>query len=240
MDKRLEALAEFTLKGLVEKNLSDAAIYEFAEQSYSCIHEKTELQWDGGLGKLWDYVSGGSVAFECADKNESVAFQQGRIFAILELLKLFQQKQTDEDTLEDDANEYREHWRPVFAALDGGKSMTHGALATACRLSDSSLSQFLHRIEDKKYIQFRKVGRTKYYRLSSKGQRLLERMPPQKALLSRVLSHNIVLKEWNFGQESSFENLFYMDCGNHSFPKKENLRKYSYISESLQTQEIFV
>lgn len=229
MDERLEALAELILKGLVKKNLSTAAIFEFAEQSCSCIHEETELQWDHGLGKLWEYVSSGFVALECADKNESIAFQQGRIFAMLELLKLFHQKQTDERALEDDAKEYREHWRSVFATLKSGESMTHGALAAACNLSDSSLSQFLHRIENKNYIQSRKVGRTKYYRLSSRGQKLLERMPPKKEASMRVWSYTHTLKELDFEQETDFQNsiginLYYI------FPKNENFEEYYSFS----------
>lgn len=79
MDTKLETISKFILKGLVEKDLSNAAIYEFADQSCNCIQEGAELPWDGDLGKLWKYVSDGSAVFECAGKNEYAAFQQGRI-----------------------------------------------------------------------------------------------------------------------------------------------------------------
>lgn len=241
MDTKLCAMSEFILKGLLEKNLSNAAIYEFAEQSCHCICDAEELPWDSNLEKLWKYVSDGSVAFECADGNEFAAFQQGRIFAMLELLKLAQQDQAGEKTLEDDAKEYCKHWRPVFAALKSGESMTHSALAAACNLSDSALSQFLHRIEDKKYIQFRKVGRTKYYRLSSRGQKLLRHMPPKEGVSLRLRQHSYILKELDFEQETSFENFINTNLYS-AWTKKSTFKEHddiAYYGTKGQMQDVY-
>lgn len=180
MDTRLEALAGFVLDGLIGRNLSDAAAYEFAEQVCICIREDAEIQWGGQLKKLWDYLEGGSTALDGMKQDTGSAFQQGRIYAAVEFLKIFCQHQEDKNTLEEDAKEYGDHWRMVFLALNNGRSMTHRELATASGLSDSSLSQFLHRIEEKNYILFRKAGRTKYYWLSSRGRKLVKCMPSRK------------------------------------------------------------
>ena len=235
MDTRLEALAEFVLNGLVEKSLSDAAVYEFMEQSCSCIREEMEIQWDGSLGRLWEYVAGGTTVLEGVDPEGRIAFQQGKIYAILQLLRMLRQKQMDEETLEDDAKEYSGRWRQVFGVLESGESMTHRALASACGLSDSSLSQFLHRIEDKRYIQSRKVGRTKYYRLSSKGQRLLKCMPPQKEIPFHIKPHGIALKEKDYGPETPFENV--VKSNFFSGLWKKTIVKDFYNSSVLYTEE---
>lgn len=182
MDTRLEALAGFVLSGLTERNLSDAAVFEFAEQVCICIREDMETPWGDQMVKLWDYLAGGSRALDGDLQDVDLAFQQGRIYAALELLKMFRQSQEDESTLEEDAKEYSVHWSMVFLALYKGKSMTHRELARAADLSDSSLSQFLHKIEKKNYILFRKAGRTKYYWLSSRGRKLVECMPVRKRI----------------------------------------------------------
>lgn len=241
MDTRLDAMSEFILKGLLEKNLSNATIYEFAEQSCHCICDAEELPWDSNLEKLWKYVSDGIVVCECSNKDEYAAFQQGRIFAILELLKLTQQDQTDEKILEDDAQAYLKHWRPIFAALESGKSMTHRDLAAACHLSDSALSQFLHRIEDKKYIQFRKVGRTKYYRLSSRGQKLLRHMPPKEKVSLHPWQHSNILKQFDYEQETSFDNLINANFY-RAWTKKSSFKEHDYTAdyESIgQMQDVY-
>jgi len=121
------------------------------------------------------------------------------------------------------------------AALQSGESMTHRALASACGLSDSSLSQFLHRIEDKRYIQSRKVGRTKYYRLSSKGQRLLKCMPPQKEIPFHIKPHGIALKEKDYGPETPFENV--VKSNFFSGLWKKTIVKDFYNSSVLYTEE---
>lgn len=180
MDTRLEALAGFILSGLAERNLSDAAVFEFAEQVCICIREGTETLWGDQMKKLWDYLAGGSSALDGNTQDVDSAFQQGRVYAAMELLRMFHQRQEDEYTLEEDAKEYSVHWKMVFLALYQGKSLTHRELARAADLSDSSLSQFLHKIEKKNYILFRKAGRTKYYWLSSRGRKLVESMPVRK------------------------------------------------------------
>lgn len=180
MDTRLEALAGFVLSGLAKRNLSDAAVFEFAEQVCICIREGSETPWGDQMKKLWEYLAGGSSALDSNTQDADSAFQQGRVYAAMELLRMFHQRQEDECTLEEDAKEYSVHWRMVFLALYKGKSMTHGELARAADLSDSSLSQFLHKIEKKNYILFRKAGRTKYYWLSSRGRKLVESMPARK------------------------------------------------------------
>lgn len=180
MDTRLEALAGFVLSELAEGNLSDAVVFEFAEQVCICMREDMGIPWGDQMEKLWDYLAGGSGAFDGGIRNADSIFQQGRIYAAMELLKMFRQRQEDECTLEEDAKEYSVHWRMVFLALYNGKSMTHRELAKAADLSDSSLSQFLHKIEKKNYILSRKAGRTKYYWLSSKGRELVECMPVRK------------------------------------------------------------
>lgn len=180
MDTRLEALAGFVLDGLIGRNLSDAAAYEFAEQVCICIREGTETLWGDQMKKLWDYLAGGSSALDGNTQDVDSAFQQGRVYAAMELLRMFHQRQEDEYTLEEDAKEYSVHWKMVFLALYQGKSLTHRELARAADLSDSSLSQFLHKIEKKNYILFRKAGRTKYYWLSSRGRKLVKCMPSRK------------------------------------------------------------
>lgn len=187
MDTRLEALAGFVLDGLIEENLSDATAYEFAEQSCICIREGAEILWGNQLEKLWDYLASERTMSNRDEQDRSSVFRQGRIYATMELLKMLQQQQEDENTLEEDAKEYCGHWRIVFEALQDGRSMTHRELARAVSVSESSLSQFLHRIERKNYIHFRKVGRTKYYRLSGRGRKLLQRMPLRKKA------------EWDYG-----------------------------------------
>lgn len=182
MDTRLEALAGFILTGLAERNLSDAAVFEFAEQVCICIREDAETPWGDQMKGLWDYLAGGSSALDGNEQDADFAFRQGRIYAAMELLKMFRQSREDESTLEEDAKEYSVHWRMVFLALYKGKSMTHRELARAADLSDSSLSQFLHKIEQKNYILFRKAGRTKYYWLSSRGRKLVECMPVRKRI----------------------------------------------------------
>lgn len=183
MDTRLEALAGFVLDGLIKENLSDAAAYEFAEQSCIYIREEAEFQWGTNLEKLWDYLASERAMADYAGQDRSSAFRRGRIYATMELLKMLQQQQEDEETLEEDAKEYCDHWRVVFEALQNGRSMTHRELAGAVGVSESSLSQFLHRIEGKNYIHFRKVGRTKYYRLSGRGRKLLQCMPRRRKAL---------------------------------------------------------
>lgn len=180
MGTRLEALAGFILDGLIGGNLSNAAAYEFAEQVCICIRENTEIQWGNQLKRLWDYLEGGSTALDGMKQDIGSAFQQGRIYAAMEFLKMSCQHQEDQNTLEEDAKEYSDHWSMVFLALNNGKSMTHRELAIASGLSDSSLSQFLHKIEEKNYILFRKAGRTKYYWLSSRGRELVKCMPSRK------------------------------------------------------------
>lgn len=197
MDTRIEAMAGYILDGLIKSTLSDGAVHEFVGQGFKYIQEETEINWNGNMGKLWNYLFSGraSLAFEESDCCN--AFCQGRLYTVMELLKMMQEQQETEDILEQDAKDFmNRNRRNVFSALKGGGSLTHRELANACGLSDSSLSQFMHSIESKNYIHSRKVGRTKYYRLSGKGQKLLERMPLMR---SRVMP------------TSQFSNGFLMD-----------------------------
>lgn len=180
MNTGFEALTEYILTGITEGNLSDAAVYEFTEECCKNIQEEREISWTGVVEKLWDYLTVSRTALESNDWNAKSAFRQGQVFAALELVKMTQEKRESEFVLEQDARTYGGHWYPVFAALKSGKSLTHRELAEASGISDSSLSQFLHKIEQKRYVSSRKVGRTKYYRLSSRGRKLLKSMSKRR------------------------------------------------------------
>lgn len=172
MDTRLERMAECLLTQMLGGSLSDALVYEFAEQSCVCICEQKNVQKGDSWVRLWDYLSSGRTSLNCDNRDGRMAFRQGQIYAIMELLNMVQQQMEAENTLEEDAKTYGRHWHTVFRALSDGKSLTHKELAGQCNLSDSSLSQFMRKIESKHYIHVRKAGRTKYYRLSSKGREL--------------------------------------------------------------------
>lgn len=212
MDANLEALASYILEGLMKQTLSDAIVNEFTMQGFQCIQNETEICWDGSVGKLREYLMSGRTALSYAETDVCNAFRQGRLYAVMELLKITQEQCVSKSVLEQDAKYYSTgDKRRVFEALKGGKSLTHGELANACKFSDSSLSQFMHNIEPKNYIHSRKVGRTKYYRLSNRGQKLLDYIPSRhsRTILASQLSNNLLfhpaapyVKEKKFGEES--------------------------------------
>lgn len=180
MDARFDAMAGYILDGLTKNTLSDAIVHEFTEYVCKIIQKESEIYWDGNVRKLWEYLAGGRTAWEHEEQSGNNAFRQGRLYSVLEMLKMIQEQQEADDTLEQDAREYGRNRYKVFEALKNGRSLTHRELADTSGLSESSLSQFMHSIESKKYVYFRKVGRTKYYRLSGRGQKLLACMSSKR------------------------------------------------------------
>lgn len=199
MNTSFMALVEYLFENLLEGSLSDAVIYEFIVKCYDSIQEEAEIPWTGAVEKLWNYLTVSRTAVLSHGQDGKLAFQQGQILAAMEFVKMMQERRKTESELEEDSRHYCEHWYPVFAALRSGKSMTHGELSAAIGLSESSLSQFLHKIADRRYISVRKVGRTKYYRLTGRGQKVLSYMENYREL-----------KLGTFGlfKTASFVNLF--------------------------------
>lgn len=180
MDCKFGRLAEYTLLNMMEGTLTDVMVYEFVEECCKCMMNETGVQWESSVKELWDYLTVGRTALDEEGINVKDAFRQGRVYAAMECLKISMEKHQGEYDTEKDAKKYLNHWYNVFLALEDGRSLTHKELADACRVSESSLAQFLHKIEHKKYIHFRKAGRNKYYRLTQRGQVLLKYMNAER------------------------------------------------------------
>lgn len=184
MSTKFNMLAEYLLIDLKKDKVLEDIIYEFIEECYRIVHEAVTVQWTGAVEALWNYLGVSRISSKTTDVLH--AFQQGQLFSAMEFVKIMQEKMGTEEMLREDAKAYASHWYRVFAELANGKSMTHSELSKAAGLSDSSLSQFMNKIKSKQYIQYRKVGRTKYYRLSDRGQRLFQLMPKKQHLDSKT------------------------------------------------------
>ena len=176
MVRDLDTLAGEVLNHVTAGTLSDAMVREFTKKCSLAAVGEEKAEWGGSLQSLWSYVAVGRSVLSESGLGETDCFLCGRLYAAMEIVNLAcEQRQADFD-LKTDAKEYSQHWYRVFEALKDGRSLTHRDLAQQSNLSAFSLSQFLHRIEDKRYIHYSEAGRIKYYRLSSRGQQLFQCM----------------------------------------------------------------
>ena len=179
MEKEFDRIAGYILEQIDNGKLDDGDVYEFVEQGSRILEQSEEVVWKNAVADLWASLQEDRNLLEDNERSNLNSFLLGRIYSVMELIKLMQQHQVADRVLQEDANLYamNEKKAKAFYSLQNGKSMTHGELAGKCGFSDSELSQFMSSIKDKNYILSRKTGRTKYYRLSNMGKKLLNYMP---------------------------------------------------------------
>lgn len=179
MTREFDRVAGYILRQIEIGKLNDGDVYEFVEQGSRILEQGNEVEWKNDIAGLWNFLQEDRNVLDNNQRDNSISFQMGRIYGVMESINLMQKHQVSERILREDAKYYAQNVRKgrVFHALKDGKSMMHGELADKCGFSDSELSQFMRSIKDKNYILFRKTGRTKYYRLSNIGKKLLSYMP---------------------------------------------------------------
>lgn len=179
MEKEFDRIAGYILEQIDNGKLDDGDVYEFVEQGSRILEQGEEVVWKNAVADLWTSLQEDRNLLEDNNRSNMNSFLLGRIYSVMELIKLMQQHQVADRVLQEDAILYAmdRKKKMVFCSLQDGKSMTHGELARKCGFSDSGLSQFICSIKDKNYILSRKTGRTKYYRLSNSGKDLLRHMP---------------------------------------------------------------
>lgn len=179
MEKEFDRMARYILGQIDNGKLDDGDVYEFVGQGSRILERGSEVVWKDAVADLWTSLQEDRNLLEDNEQENRNSFLIGRVYSVMELIKLMQQHQVSERVLQEDAKHYATNERKakVFNSLKNGRSMTHGELAEKCGFSDSELSQFMHSIKDKNYILSRKTGRTKYYRLSNMGNKLLNYMP---------------------------------------------------------------
>lgn len=217
MEEKFNEIAQYILEKLESDTLDDGDVYEFTEQGSRLLEEGQELKWAGTISELWNYLQEERNVLNNNERDNEKAFRIGRIYCVMELIKMTQMHQNSSRVLQEDARYYGfSRKRKVFYALKEGTSLTHRELAAKSGLTDSQLSQFMHAIRDKNYIQFRKVGRTKYYRLSNVGKKLLSYMDNYNAKrmpLPNTLKNNynkfIGTYEWNYEWDSDERRIKY-------------------------------
>lgn len=182
MEKEFDRMARYILGQIDNGKLDDGDVYEFVGQGSKILEQGSEVIWKDAVADLWASLQGDRNLLENNERGNRNSFLIGRVYSVMELIKLMQQHQVSERVLQEDAKYYATNERKakVFNSLKDGRSMTHGELAEKCGFSDPELSQFMRSIKDKNYILSRKTGRTKYYRLSNMGNKLLNYMPVSK------------------------------------------------------------
>lgn len=176
MNTRFEALVKYLLTGITDGILSDAVVYEFIQECYKNIQKELEIPWVGDVEALWNYLTTSRTTELNDGQSAKDAFRQGQVFAAMELVKMMQDRRDTKAMLEQDAIAYGDNWYPIFVALKDGKSLTCDEISDVSGILTSLLLQSLDKIEEKQYVFCRKVGMTKYYRLSPRGQELLKYM----------------------------------------------------------------
>lgn len=200
MENEFNKTVGYILEQIDNGRLDDGDVYEFVEQGSRILEREDEVPWINEVAELWVSLQEDRNQLEDNERTKLSAFQLGRIYSVMELIRLVQEHQVSERVLREDAHFYAMNSKKakVFYALRDGKSMTHGELAAKSKCSDSELSQFMSSIKNRNYIVARKIGRTKYYRLSHVGRKLLNYMPAQEEIINRIVvnkSKRVMLKE---------------------------------------------
>ncbi len=206
MEKEFDRMAGYILEQIDNEKLDDGDVYEFVGQGSRILEQGEEVIWKNAVADLWTSLQEGRNLLEDNERNNLNSFLIGRIYSVMELIKLMQEHQVSDRVLQGDTILYamNEKKANVFFSLQNGKSMTHGELARKSGFSDSELSQFMSSMKDKNYILSRKTGRTKYYWLSNTGKKLLENMSdfiiPAKGLSHSTIKEkqSIIAKNFNY------------------------------------------
>lgn len=171
MEEHISELAEALFQGVVSERIPEDAVDELAR----ILAEDVVWPRNSTLEKLGQYLHSLWHSGALEGMPWEFTFQVGRLCALTDLLKLSEERKADEEQLLMDAKRYLNR-RAIFRVIAEEQGVRHGELAEKVGLSGSSLSQFMNRIAGRKYIFYRKSGRTKYYFLSEDGRALLEKM----------------------------------------------------------------
>lgn len=170
-EDKISALAELLLQDVVSGRISADAVYELTRT----LAETVTWPQNVSLDRLGQYLHALWRSGELEGMPWEFSFHAGRLLSLIDLLKMSAELKADEEQLQTDARRYLNR-HPIFRAVAEEPGICHGDLAKKVNLSDSTLSQFMNRIENRNYIGYRKSGRTKYYFLQENGKALLEKM----------------------------------------------------------------
>lgn len=83
--------------------------------------------------------------------QEEILYEMGRLLSLTSLLSLEKEEEKKRSSLNEYAEQYKD-WYKVFAEIHENAGITHKQLARRAEKSESSLSQFMNKINGKGYI----------------------------------------------------------------------------------------
>lgn len=181
MQSRMEELADYILSQLENGRISSSVLCEFTDIATECIQKDIVINWSRNLSLLWDYLNStknsllNTTDVEKEIRNEKFIFQQGQLFTVLEMLRMAQKKKAFEEVVKREANIFSNtNHKLIFKFLSNCESLTYKELLQQSKLSDDKLRAYISDLVSKDCLHTRQVGKTVYYRLSPKGQKICE------------------------------------------------------------------
>lgn len=176
MDEKLARMSRNILQHISEMQIvTEDMMYEYTRECFTFVSEQKENFWSDGVKQLSEYLESVWRSGEYYEYTSKQAFEMGRLFALLDMLKMANDYKETNVRMDMDVLRLTSR-KDIFQAIAEQNGITHKELARVVGISESSLSQFINKSELQIYVLYRKIGRTKYYYLTKSGAELLRRM----------------------------------------------------------------
>lgn len=176
----MEKVANAILDSICKKEvIPEEMLYEFQKKTLKVLQTSCMERVADDVEQLGCYAEAFRRAKNFDGATVEFAYGMGRLFSLTSMLGMMEEQENMPLSLQDYAVKLKD-WYLVFKGMHDQPGISHRELASVCKRSISSLSQFTSRYEGERLYISRRVGRGKSYYLTELGTELYELMRSQQ------------------------------------------------------------